>query len=83
MYLVGLFHFHAPLILLFRQTAPGWILESGILVQLVVSDKSIWSVEIFLLARLYQKQAVGRILVSYTAVQDVGFKNPTYDAARE
>ena len=29
------------------------------------------------------QQAVGRILVSYTAVQDVRFKNPTYDAARE
>ena len=25
----------------------------------------------------------GRILVSDTTVQDVGFKNPTYDAARE
>ena len=29
------------------------------------------------------QQAVGRILVSDTAVQDVRFKNPTYDAARE
>ena len=29
------------------------------------------------------QQAVGRILVSDTAVQNVGFKNPTYDAARE
>ena len=31
------------------------------------------------------KQAVGRILVSDATVQNVGFKNPTYDydAARE